>query len=180
MKTIQHASRLAFMLGVAALAGCQSAGTRPNPAADAAIPMEGQKVVAVGHGAMGVNTAQVSLGQQKLMAMRAARIDAYRNLAEQVYGVRISGGTAVASFASQNDTVRTYVDAFMRGARVVNSTNSTDGNYEVTVELDLTPAFMACVAGSGSPSACSLPPASASACNTPGCVQPSAYYYTSN
>lgn len=103
-----------------------------------------RKLTAVGYGAIG-NYAQYSTGQQKLMAMRAAQVDAYRNLAEQVYGFRIAGNTAVSAFATQSDSVKTYVDAAIRGARVVGVTSMTDGNYEATVELELAPQFFDCL-----------------------------------
>lgn len=136
-----------------------------------------QRFLAVGYGATGGNASQYTLGQQKLMAMRAARVDAYRALAEQVYGFRVFGNTAVSAFSTQNDNVRTYVDSFIRGARVVNMTPVADGNFEATVELELTPAFFSCLNNSAT---CSPPLATQreNLCAASGCVQPSAYYYT--
>jgi hypothetical protein len=102
------------------------------------------KFLAVGYGSQGSYT-HYSSGQQKLMAMRAAQVDAYRNLAEQVQGFRVWGNTAVSAFMTQNDSVRTYVDSFIRGAHVVSTTSIGDGNFEVTVELVPPPDFVACV-----------------------------------
>jgi hypothetical protein len=115
----------------------------PTPSLEGAVEVPA-KFVAVGYGNQGGYTPY-SLGQQKLMAMRAAQIDAYRNLAEQVHGFRVWGNTAVSAFMTQNDSVRTYVDSFIRGARVVNMTSIGDGNFEVTVELTPPPDFAACV-----------------------------------
>jgi hypothetical protein len=121
-----------------------SAAPAVDPAySSPSIETEG-KFLAVGYGSQG-SFSHYSVGQQKLMAMRAATVDAYRNLAEQVHGFRVWGNTAVAAFATQNDSVRTYVDAFIKGARVVNSTSIGDGNYEVTVELTRTADFSECV-----------------------------------
>lgn len=106
------------------------------------------------------------------MAMRAAQVDAYRNLAEQVYGFRVWGNTAVSAFAIQNDVVRTYVEAFIRGARVVSMTSIADGNFEATVELDLAPHFLDCFAPHGN---CGVRK-SIPACAAPGCSAPSAAY----
>jgi hypothetical protein len=102
------------------------------------------KFLAAGYGSQSSYT-QYNSGQQKLMAMRAAQIDAYRNLAEQVHGFRVWGNTAVSAFVTQNDSVRTYVDASIRGARVVSMTAIGDGNFEATVELTLPGDFVACV-----------------------------------
>lgn len=132
------------------------------------------KFIAVGYGNVGSFTQYSSHGQQALMAMRAARLDAYRNLAEQVHGFRVWGNTAVSAFVTQNDSIRTHVDAFIRGARVVNMANIGDGNYEVTVELELPPRFADCLLDARQ---CGLR-ASVPACASGNCVQPSAYYIT--
>ncbi len=104
------------------------------------------KISAVGYGSIG-SYGQFSSGQQRLMAARAAQIDAYRNLAERVSGFQISGATTVSAFATQNDTVRAFVDASIRGARMVGVTATPDGTYEATVEMELTPQFSNCVLG---------------------------------
>lgn len=96
---------------------------------------------ATGYGA--VNTAacegqcdRVSPAQRKLLAMRASRLDAYRAMAEQVYGLRIEGGSTVGSLALKDDSFKVYIDAFIRGARVTNTAQREDGTYETTVEMD--------------------------------------------
>ncbi|MFC5480468.1 LPP20 family lipoprotein [Massilia suwonensis] len=96
---------------------------------------------ATGYGA--VNTAacngecdRVSPAQRKLLAMRASRLDAYRAMAEQVYGLRVEGGSTVGSLALKDDSFKVYIDAFIRGARVTNSVQREDGTYETTVEMD--------------------------------------------
>ena len=119
-----------------------------TPSTPNALPAAPLKLLAVGHGTQGAYT-QYTHAQQRLMAMRAAQVDAYRNLAEQVYGFRVWGGTAVSAFATQNDSIRTYVDAFIRGARLVNMTSIADGNFEATVELEVTPQFYHCLTSQG-------------------------------
>ena len=79
---------------------------------------------------------RVSPAQRKLLAMRAARLDAYRSMAEQVYGLRIEGGSTVASLALKDDSFKVYIDAFIRGARVTNVAQRDDGTCETTVEMD--------------------------------------------
>ncbi|MEX1221152.1 MAG: LPP20 family lipoprotein [Idiomarina sp.] len=71
---------------------------------------------------------------KKLAAMRASKLDAYRELAEQVYGQRISGSTAVADWMVQDDRYQASVDGVIRGAEVVRSYAA--GDYYVT-ELKL-------------------------------------------
>lgn len=131
------------------------------------------KFSALGYGSLN-SYPQYTAGQQKLMAMRAAQVDAYRNLAEQVQGFRITGGTTVSAFALQSDTIRTYVDAFIRGARVVGVNAIGDGNYQANVELELSNRFFDCVLGLGN---CAIPQ-TAIGCATAGCSAPSANYFS--
>ena len=89
--------------------------------------------------------------QRKLMAIRASKMDALRELAEQVYGVRLKGQTTVEEMAVKNDSYRAYVDAFIRGAHVkTTSASAIDrDSYETVMELELTPAFYQCLLGNG-------------------------------
>jgi hypothetical protein len=96
---------------------------------------------ATGYGAVNMASCEgqcdrVSPAQRKLLAMRAARLDAYRAMAEQVYGLRVEGGSTVGSLALKDDSFKVYIDAFIRGARVTNVAQREDGTYETTVEMD--------------------------------------------
>jgi hypothetical protein len=96
---------------------------------------------ATGYGAVNMAACdgqcdRVAPAQRKLLAMRAARLDAYRAMAEQVYGLRVEGGSTVGSLALKDDSFKVYIDAFIRGARVTNVAQRDDGTYETTVEMD--------------------------------------------
>jgi hypothetical protein len=155
---VNNSLRAALLLGVTLISGCAVSPCCIAPVAVTVGPCGAavcaptstvaRKLLATGYGNIG-SYAHYTSGQAKLMAMRAAKVDAYRNLAEQVQGVRVWGNTAVSSFVAQNDTVRTYVDSFIRGARAVSVTEIGDGNYEATVELELTPTFLDCFAATG-------------------------------
>ena len=56
-----------------------------------------------------------------LLAMRASRLEAFRELAEQIQGVYLTGTTQVADMMVQNDQFRTQVSGLIRGAEVVRS-----------------------------------------------------------
>lgn len=181
----------AMALGLLLLGGCatpcctKSATVAVGPCGEAVCPVvpvatvapvvpvmpTAQKVQATGYGNIG-NFSQYTQGQAKLMAIRAAKVDAYRNLAEQVHGVRVWGNTAVSAFVAQNDVIRTFVDSFIQGARVVNVTPVGDGNYEATVELELTGAFFDCLTPQGRCGAYR----NVSSCSGAGCTSPSVTY----
>ncbi len=83
--------------------------------------------------------------RKRLMARRASQMDAYRNLAERVYGTVIYGSATVNDFVLRNDNFRTYVDSYIRGAKMVAVNEHSDGVVETVMELKLEPRFRACV-----------------------------------
>lgn len=85
------------------------------------------------------NDPSMSIPEKTLMARRAAKLDALRNLTEQVYGVRITGNSYVRDFVTQSDEMRARVNTFIQGARVVSERQMPDGSYEAEVEIDVEP-----------------------------------------
>jgi len=73
--------------------------------------------------------------QNKLLAKRAAEADAYRNLAEAVYGLQINSRTYVKDFVTESDEIRTDVDTFVKGIRLGTPTWYEDGSCEVPAEV---------------------------------------------
>jgi hypothetical protein len=74
--------------------------------------------------------------QQRLLAIRAAKIDAYRNLAEQIYGMRLDSSTSIADMAVTSDRFRARVEGVIFGAVLSNITPTNNETYEVTLTLD--------------------------------------------
>lgn len=85
------------------------------------------------------NDPNMSPAEKALMAKRAAKLDALRNLAEEVYGVKITSDSYVRDFVLQSDDTRSRVNTFIQGARVVSEQKMPDGSYQVEVELDTEP-----------------------------------------
>ncbi len=80
--------------------------------------------------------------QRRLMAMRAAKIDAYRSLAERVSGLQIWGGTTIGDMVVEKDRFRVYLDTHLTGARVIAESGQEDGTYETVVELKVDQTFL--------------------------------------
>lgn len=116
------------------LTACASTGHEEMPARASGGP--GKRLTAVGYGTAAPYT-NLTFGQQKLMAIRAAQVDAYRNLAEQIKGVSLTSTTAIAAFSGQGDTIKAQSEAMVRGARVVHVASNNDGNWEVRLEIDV-------------------------------------------
>jgi outer membrane protein FlgP len=79
----------------------------------------------------GRNTAQ-----KTLLAIRAARMDAMRALAEQIHGLSIDSRTTMAEAVVQSDTLRATVTGVIRGARTVHIEPQSADVYEVLLEVD--------------------------------------------
>lgn len=79
----------------------------------------------------------VNPAQARLMGLRAAKVDAMRNLLEQAYGVRIMSDSSIQDFVLKSDVIKSRVDAFIKGAWVVEERQLADGTIEVDMEIAL-------------------------------------------
>ncbi|MBI5971259.1 MAG: hypothetical protein HY884_08925 [Deltaproteobacteria bacterium] len=64
----------------------------------------------------------LSQAQKKMLALRAAKLVAIRELAEVIKGIPITGETHIKDMAVASDTFRTTVDGFVQGAQVIKET----------------------------------------------------------
>jgi hypothetical protein len=74
--------------------------------------------------------------QKRLMAIRAARMAAMRDLAEQIHGLKVDSSTTVIDLMVQNDTFRGIVTGTIRGARTVRINPTGADTYEIVLEID--------------------------------------------
>lgn len=79
-------------------------------------------------------TVTASPAQAYALAKRAALADGYRQIAERIKGVHIEGQDSVKNMMLQRSSVRTSVDAMVRGANVMDTTFK-DGLCEVELEI---------------------------------------------
>lgn len=130
---------LGLGLALACLAGCQStAGLAPRAEADALLaPMveKRETLTATGYAVISVQGHR-NPAQQRLLAIRASKLDAYRSLTEQVYGLRMDATATVADMMVQSDTFRSRVEGVIYGATLVSIAPAGDDTYETTLTLD--------------------------------------------
>ncbi|WP_294945806.1 LPP20 family lipoprotein [Sulfurivirga sp.] len=160
---MKHAIAVAGGMGLMALAGCQQTPARqaapqpkpvvaqvqqakpqpkPAPVVRKRAPRKPQliKIVGIGYGSESTYEGYTP-GQRRLMAIRASKLDAYRSLAEQLYGIKIDSNTTVSALMARSDSFRARVNAIVRGARVVSVTPLADHNYETILEVYVDKAF---------------------------------------
>lgn len=81
-------------------------------------------------------TESCSPAQAVALAKRAAIIDAYRHLGEQMYGIKINSNDTVQNMVLKNSSIKTKLNAIIRGAKVRESA-CEQGICQVTMELKL-------------------------------------------
>lgn len=73
----------------------------------------------------------------KVLARRAAIVDAQRNLLEYINGVSLDADTKVENLAVGSDVIRTQVSGIIRGAKIVSERYNTDGSYEIVLSVPM-------------------------------------------
>jgi len=104
----------------------------PSPVVFAEVANNAESVTADGYGAF---NPRMPLGQAKIMARRAAIVDAQRNLVEQIQGAQIDAETTMEMAMATSDTVKTKVSGVIRGAKIIAESIEKDGNYKVTLSV---------------------------------------------
>jgi hypothetical protein len=103
----------------------------PVVAASATVPT----ISAIGYSSIGSQPGK-TLNQRRLMAIRAARMDAMRMLTEQVHGLTVQGDTQVSENVVQSDVFRASLAGLIAGARTVKIEPKGSDTYAVTLEID--------------------------------------------
>lgn len=137
-------------LGVCALGAQESAqaaylDTQASINATTSAPYESPFITSVAEQdileieAVGIGVApseSCSPAQAVALAKRAAIIDAYRHLGEQMYGIKLNANDTVQNMVLKNSSIKTKLNALIRGAKVRESA-CEQGICQVTMELKL-------------------------------------------
>jgi hypothetical protein len=90
--------------------------------------------------AVGIGAApdrSIGKANARPMALRAAKVDAFRNLLEITKGVRVDSATTVKDFVVESDVINAQVDGLVKGGVVVDQQYMSDGTVEVRVRMPL-------------------------------------------
>ena len=119
---------MAMTLMVVSAASAFAAGTGMDWSGDSKITVQG----------MGVAPSYAVYAiLARMLARRAAVVDAYRQLAEMVKGVNVDSETTVENMMVTSDVTKTKVTALIQGARIVSEQAIDGGGYAVTMEMSV-------------------------------------------
>ena len=78
---------------------------------------------------------------KEIQAIKASKLDAYRELAEQVYGQKVDGDQSLSNMVLVNNELKSSVEGVIRGARVVRSYPVGEDTYATELELDMAKVY---------------------------------------
>ena len=145
--------RVAMIMAIGLLlSGCVTSMDAYNTAVVKSVIDRNQNIMATGYAVISVQKADTP-AQQRILSIRASKLDAYRSLMEQVYGQYLDANTTVAQMVVQNDTFKARVQGVIYGAKLVSITPVGDDTYETSLSLsddivaDLRKLYLAVMSG---------------------------------
>jgi hypothetical protein len=87
------------------------------------------------------NDSNLTNAQKRLMAKRAATVDAYRKLVEKTKLIQVDSKTLLSDYMVENDSLTAKVSGYIRGAKIEGYRWLDDGTAEVDVAINLGPEF---------------------------------------
>ena len=131
--------QITFILGIIFfITGCACANNpKPVKSVKKETKYHSQKIVfrVRGTGVVPCND-MCNIAQAKIMARRAAILNAYEQLAERIYGINIDGSDKVKSMMITESQISSKVAGVVKGAKIENE-EFKDGIYSVTMSVTL-------------------------------------------
>jgi hypothetical protein len=129
-----------WLMATLVLPGCATVDLqKPTPVNQASMvtPLveKIENLTATGYAVVSVQSHKIP-AQQRLMAIRASKLEAYRALTEQVYGLQLDANSTVADMMVTHDTFRSKVQGIIYGATLVSITPVSEDTYETPLSLD--------------------------------------------
>jgi hypothetical protein len=88
------------------------------------------------------DSAKDNIAVKRLAVMRAAKIDAMRNILDVIKTIRVDSSTNVESYMISSDFVRNKLHETIRKAQVINKKYISDDGLELTIELPILGSFI--------------------------------------
>ena len=122
------------VLGSLLLSGCVTNLEAYNAAVVKSVIDKKQNFLATGYAVISVQKSD-NAAHQRLLSIRASKLDAYRSLMEQVYGQYLDANTTVAEMVVQSDSFSARVQGVIYGAKLVSIAPVGDDTYETKLSL---------------------------------------------
>ena len=130
---------MVFLLAIPAFGNCEEGQDFVEQMLKGSINWSEGVVQAIGIGAP--SEKHYGKPSARPMALRAAKLDAMRNILEVVNGVRIDGATLVRDYAVESDIIRSKVEGMVQGAEVIKQEYLSDGTVEITMAMSMRGGF---------------------------------------
>lgn len=103
-------------------------------------PQQFTVINAVGYAPISTQNGN-SQTEKMLNAMRASKLDAYRELTEQVHGFSLNGQSRFSELVLQDSQLRTSIQGLIRGAKVTKSYPLSEDIYSTELTLDFATVY---------------------------------------
>jgi len=133
MKHILVKAATTVVLGLL-LTGCATNQEKYDAAILEAMVDQNRNILATGYAVISIQQHD-NPAQQRLLSIRASKLDAYRTLMEQVYGQYLDANTTIEQMVVESDMFRARVQGVIYGAQLVSITPVGDDTYETTLSL---------------------------------------------
>ncbi|CAM3545668.1 MULTISPECIES: LPP20 family lipoprotein [Pseudoalteromonas] len=134
MRITNSISAVVMVCSLAGLSGCSSLVDK-HIEYETVQPETFPVLRAVGYAPLSAQPGKTA-GEKQLMAIKVSKLEAYRELAEQLYGQNLTSTITVKGAIAQNDGLKSQVNGLVRGAKVLKSYAVGD-TYATELELDM-------------------------------------------
>ncbi|AXQ98496.1 LPP20 family lipoprotein [Pseudoalteromonas piscicida] len=134
MRITNSISAVVMVCSLAGLSGCSSLVDK-HIEYETVQPETFPVLRAVGYAPLSAQPGKTA-GEKQLMAIKVSKLEAYRELAEQLYGQNLTSTITVKGAIAQNDGLKSRVNGLVRGAKVLKSYAVGD-TYATELELDM-------------------------------------------
>ena len=122
-------ARYVVLGAIALFAGC---ATSLHPYASSSAFED--RVVGVGYAVINAQPGE-SAEEKRLMAIKASKLEAYKSLAEQIYGQYLESRGTLSNLKMSDEQITSRVEGLIVGARVVSIKPISTDSYETVLEI---------------------------------------------
>ena len=126
---VNNCARYVVLCAISLVAGCI---TSQNPHAFS--PNFGDRVIGIGYAVINAQPGK-SPEEKRLMAIKASKLEAYKSLAEQIYGQYLESRGTLSNLKLSDEEITSRVEGLVVGARVVSIKPISTDSYETVLEV---------------------------------------------